>query len=224
MKISKLIATVATATILGAGAASAATFGDIPGGTATNEALAPLGFNNPLSGWYGANLFLAGPATVTATLLGAEAGYENSFTMGSNTMTDPAGGNAFSLAGFDSFTTTVTAGLLDFSFHTSGGNLSVANGANPDNTVPAPNPGINFFVSYGNGTTDQTTSGDVVWLFFDDDGASNDDNHDDLVIKLTIDSGPGGGINIVPVPAAGFLLVGALGGLAGLRRRKKKAA
>ena len=31
-------------------------------------------------------------------------------------------------------------------------------------------------------------------------------------------------INEVPVPAAGFLLLGGLGGLAAMKRRKKKAA
>lgn len=245
VKISKLLATAALATVLGAGASSAATYGTIPGSSATNEALGVsartnLGLNDDLEGWYGANLWLtgSGPMTVTATLMGAEAGYENSFVMpGSDNggiLTDLAGNSStpgdlwFDIAGKGTITKTgVTAGLLDFSFLANSGSASVSNGSNPDNTLsPNTSTGINFFASHGNGTDELVTDSSVVWLFFDDDGANNDDNHDDLVIRLSISGGPGGGprINIVPVPAAGFLLIGALGGLAALRRRKKKVA
>lgn len=240
MKIFKLIAAAVMATVLGAGVASAATFGSIPGGTAKNDALIPLGFAPPgtvnpsLDGFFGAQIWVSGsgPLTVTATLMGAEAGFKNSFRLGSgpaNTLTDASGGNHFdplgvtAVEGYKSVTRSVTAGLLDFSFSTFGnGGSTVTNGTNPG---PVGN-GINFFASFGNAPGDQTNSGSVLWLFFDDDGAGPDDNHDDLVIKLSIAGLPGGGpgLNAVPVPAAGFLLFGALGGLAAMRRRKKKTS
>jgi hypothetical protein len=227
MKNFALAAVTAAALSIGGGA-SAMTFGEIPGGTASNEALGALGLDNPLKGFYGAQIALnagfGGTATLTATRMGAEAGEENSFTMtgagGSQTLTDAAGGNSFSMAGFDFISDVFSSGLIDFAFSTTGGGgMSVANGANPDNTAPVPSPGINFFASIVGDPTG--LSGSAVWLFFDDDGAANDDNHDDLVIKLSVD---GGSINIVPVPAAGLLLLGGLGGLAALKRSKDKAA
>lgn len=208
--------------------AMALTFGNIPGGVAgSNDGLSPLGLSDPLNGWYGAELFLSGgPATITATILGSEAGNNNSFTFGGNTY--QTGGGTNNWTGDNSagggITTwnlgNVGSGSLSFSFGTSGG-LSVANGSNPDNTQPAPNPGINFFASFVE--NQNAGSGQGVYLFFDDDGAANDDNHDDLVVRLDITGGPGR-ITVVPLPAGGLLLISALGGMAVLRRRRNKAA
>jgi hypothetical protein len=58
-----------------------------------------------------------------------------------------------------------------------------------------------------------------VLLFLDDGGGDRTDNHDDMVVSLQILRG-GTFVAPVPVPAAGFLLIGALGGLVALRRRK----
>ena len=208
--------------------AMALTFGSIPGGAATNDGLTPLGLSTPLNGWYGAQLALyGGPSDITATFLGSEAGNTNTFNFGGDalvgggtggtgtwTVDNSAGG------GLDRFTVSnVLSGLLGFSFVTSGGGLSVFNGFNPDNTQPAPSPGVNFFVSF---VHDQNaSSGQGVYLFFDDDGAANDDNHDDMVVRLDI---TGGKITVVPLPAGGLLLLTALGGLAVARRRRNKAA
>lgn len=204
LALSTALAVPATAATLSlSGGAS----GVIPGGSATNEALGPLGLSNPLSGWYGSQVYLTGKANVTFTRLGSEAGYQNKITYGANSLVDPAGGSAFNPLGFDSFSVTdVLAGLLGFSFHTSGGNLTVANGSNPDNSTW----GINFFASFVGDAT--AKSGKSLYLFFDDDGANNDDNHDDLVVRVDVAA--------VPLPAAGLLFAGALGGLAAIRRRK----
>lgn len=205
------------------GAASALTFGSIPNGQ-TNDGLGPLGLNNPLNGWYGAEIFLfGGPVDITVTVLGSEAGNSNSFSFGGTTYQDPAGGNSWApnVIGDPTFATwtvnNVASGSLGFSFGTNGG-LTVANGANPDNTVPAGFPGINFFASFvGN---ENGSSGQGVYLFFDDDGANNDDNHDDLVVRLDITNGS---IGIVPLPASFLLLGTALGGIGLLGRRRKLA-
>lgn len=215
----KALLGAAAALALGAGSAGAATLG-ISGGTAgvipdgqTNEGLGPLGFSNPLGGYYGATINLLVRSQVTFELLGAEAGYTNSFTYipTGETLTDPGGGSFFTLAGIGTpiSVPSILAGLLQFKFTTSGGGASVVNGSNPTNTNPD-SFGVNFFASFGGDGT--ATTGSVLYLFFDDDGANNDDNHDDLVIRMTASP--------IPLPAGGLLLIGALGGLALLRRRK----
>lgn len=221
--MTKFLTAAALATAMAAGAAGAAvlsisggTAGVVPGGTATNNALAPLGFGNPLAGYYGSTINVLGFGRVTFELLGAEAGNTNRFTYipTGQTLTDPGDGNPngfFNPAGISGFSVAnVLAGLLQFSFNTSGGNQTVLNGANPNNTNPA-SLGVNFFASFADLANSRT--GSVLYLFFDDDGANNDDNHDDLVIR----------VSAVPVPAAGFMLFGALGGLAALRRRRRTA-
>lgn len=231
MKFSMLKTTLLAGAAVAAmsGGASALTFGSIPGGSATNNGLDPLGLSDPLSGWYGAELFLYGSdVTVTATFLGSEAGNNNTFNFGGDSFSTGGGTGGSGTwtvdnsagAGLGAFDVSgLSTGSLDFSFATSGGGgLSVANGSNPDNTVPTPNPGVNFFVSF---VEDQNAaSGQGVYLFFDDDGANNDDNHDDMVVRLDITDGK---IGVVPLPAAGWLMIAGLGGLAALRRRRKAA-
>ncbi len=212
-----LVAGVIAATAM-AGAASAAslsiiggTAGDIPGGTRVNDGLTPLGFPTPLSGFFGSAIGVSGPGTVTYTLLGWEAGFENGFSAPAGSFSTE--GNAsypsdleFDPTGIDSFSFfEAGSGLLTFSFSANGGAQIVANGDNLDDSAgmaSAPN----FFASERNGS---------IYLFLDDNGGENDDNHDDLVVRVDVTP--------VPLPAGIWLFATALGGL-GLLARKRAAA
>lgn len=140
-------------------------------------------------------------ATLTFTGVAGESGFANSFESPVGNLSEPAKnnqgaadfltGNLFgSVSG--KFTAGSLAGVLRF----------LANGGSP---APL---GSERFGIYASGTGPLS----VFFLAFDDQSQGADDNHDDFIIRVNVSA--------VPVPAAGFLLVGALGGLALLRRRK----
>lgn len=209
-KLKSVIA--ATAIILGTATMSnAATFGSIPGaGGGTNDLLDDVFGAGTTSrqGWYGATLYLTGLADITATYLGKEAGFNNTFHWsGAEIFNSGTAVNASQL--FNN----VAAGMLDFAFGINSGVASLFNGANPGSGGPS-----NFFVTFEN---EIASSGQIAYLFLDDSGSA-DDNHDDLVVRLAITNG---NISIapIPLPAAGFLLIGGLGALAAVARRRKQS-
>mgnify|MGYP002716376537 CR=1 FL=1 len=228
MKTLNLAAAAVFAT-LAASAATAATYDSIPGG-GTNEALTSAALqgvldpdaNGERGGWYGASLYLnGGPADVTVEFLGREADFNNSFHWGDSLVfrNSNVANNTFNngLGSLTTVFTNVASGLLDFAFGLRSDVATLFNGANPDGSGPSSVP--NFFVSFGD---EEATGGSIAYLFLDDGAAGPDDNHDDMVIRLSVN---GGSIDIapIPVPAAGFLLLGGLGALGAMARRRKSA-
>lgn len=193
MKMSFRLVFVA-AMVLGLAAAAFAgpIAGFIPQKSAANDFIGKLpGTTSDISvgGYYDADIFYYGdPVTITVDYYDGEAGWTNSFAWDGVTLFTHIGSGSVpdgSIVGTQDISG-VTSGLLPFLFSTNGGQ-KVVNGSNipnDDNTIP------NFFVSFDlTKTFGGPTSGQTVWLFFDDGGAQNDDNHDDMLVRLSIDKG-----------------------------------
>ena len=222
---------VAAGLLTAATAASALTLGTIPNG-ASNEFItnsASLAPGTLIEGYYGAQILLIAGSntTITVDYFGSEAGYINEFTLNGSSLfstpgTDDAGVwntyGASSPPAPDTTTVSVAPGLIDFSFLINGV-LGVTNGSNPDDAGGAAN--INFFASFDDNGLDlnldgsHARSGQSLLLFLDDAGAGPDDNHDDMVVRLSIDGGRFG----VPEPSILALLGLGLLGFGFSRRR-----
>jgi hypothetical protein len=205
--MSKLLTAVAMTAAVSAGAVQAGTLGLDPSGS-TQVTLA--GNFNPaqpitglpsgtivtnFSGLYTGGLTVAGPVKVTLTYLSKEASFANSaqgLVAGAAILTDTVVGASTSFV-------QSTAGLLKFKFMTAG-----LGGQQIDNGVGSANSALDMAFKKISDTS--------YYALFGDGGGGNDDDFDDMVLR--IDVAP------VPLPAAGFLLFGAIGGLAALRRRK----
>lgn len=209
MKAVELVAATAAATLL-ASAAGAATLSLAGTGytsfIVSNYDLAPSLNGKTISYVDGATkdgttgLQVDGPAKVTFTYVGSEAGHQNyAASLADGTMFTKA-----SAIGSSFVATMTSGGLLDFFFGTLAPAKAVGELYNNGNaSVSSPNFAIGYY-----------QDGDSWYALFDD-LAAGDKDFDDFVLK--IDLAP------VPVPAAGLLLLGGLGALGAFARRRKTA-
>jgi hypothetical protein len=205
---------LATAAVVGiSGAASAATMSVSGGdtltfGTDNYSAITPgcvstcynphglaAGLTETLSVFTSApsGLNISKDATIRVTFLGKEAG-------ATNTAFSMGGGSVTNLdAVGSSFTAMVGGpGILDFTFSS---NLGTSAGSGGFVGTAA----IAFSAVFNGGQS--------VYAYFDDSGAADDRDWDDMVVR----------IDVIPVPAAGLLLLGGLGAMAAMKRRRKAA-
>lgn len=144
-------------------------------------------------------LSVTGPAKITFTYLGYEAGNKN--------YAADLGGTFFKTGvtaiGATKSVTQLASGLIDFIFGTTAPANRVGTIDNAGVALPASK---NFAIGY------KILSATTAWVFFDD-LARDDRDFDDIGMLVSVAP--------IPVPAAGFLLLGGLGGLAALRRRKQ---
>jgi hypothetical protein len=196
------------------------------------------------SGWYlqGGYLSLAGllpgeQAEVVAEYWGKEAGFLNRFLWGGSTVfstSTAVGTEGLVLLGTAAPVLLGANGVLDFAFRINvggtgpSGNLLLPNGAT---NVRDAQPSVGFFFGaappLGASAAGLATAGSAVWLLLDDGcgyvGPGRrgcDDDRDDMVVRLTMSSGPAE----IPEPGAIALLSAGLLMLGGMvvRRRNLK--
>jgi hypothetical protein len=211
-RLSTVAAAALTAGTLMTGAASASvTIGGSPAGgigigsvDPDNSFVAPLVAAGMTTFVTHGTISLAWAAKLIFTEVAAESGYSNDFTVtGVGTMTETSSGSIsatpFLTASLgETLSKIFTAGAI------AAGDL-VFDGPGAAATIGD----LDFGIFYNPADTS------VFFLAYDDqDGlpTSDDDNHDDYIVRVNVAS--------VPVPAAGLLLLTAVGGIAALRRRK----
>ena len=153
-----------------------------------------------------ASFFLNMRSILTFTLVAAESGRQNDFTVqGLGTLSEPAGnvgagrlgeGADFMTANFGSLSGTFDAGSLDA--------LLQFSNADDGDILPGE---VMFGVFTPNGPGDYSK-----FFLALDDGDEVDDNHDDMIIRVDVSQ--------IPLPASVLMLLAALGGLGVVSRRR----
>jgi hypothetical protein len=158
-------------------------------------------------------LSLKGPARVTFTYLGKEAGFTN-FALGlSDTVLFST---ATATVGQKSSEFTVAKGPLDFSFRSGTGNkaFGLANDGGYFGVTPVKGVGIGYSAFLSDKLVPK--NGQSVLAFFDDSGAGPDMDFDDIGVRIDVVP--------VPLPAAGWMLLAGLGAMGAAARKRKAAA
>ena len=204
-------ASAATLSLAGTGYATVALTGtfDLDGGAAYNalDAASVARDGTSVSVLTGAaknasnGLRVSGPARVTYTYLGSEAGFTNIALL--LPTTELFRNHGSSSVGDTKTTTVSAAGLLNFLFRT----VSGSPGEIANNGSASPNT-ASIAIAY----SALFNGGKSAIVLFDDTGAGPDRDYDDLGLRIDVAA--------VPVPAAGLMLAGALAGLGALRRRR----
>lgn len=130
-------------------------------------------------------------ARITVTFLGKEAAaFNTAFSL--------AGGSVTNISSVgSSYSALIGAGTVDLTFSSSLGSFAGSNGFSSQAAI-----------GFGGLAAD----GSSVYAYFDDSGANVDRDFDDMVVLVEVAE--------VPVPAAGLMILTALGALAVVRRRK----
>lgn len=161
-----------------------------------------------LGGTIGGGLFIDGKSRVNYTFIGKEAGATNAmFAVGGATLTNKMSvGSAISVSQSG-------PGAVDLMFQTAeGAGWEDINGNGiKGELLSIINNGASQFAGLSISFSNVFNHGKSVYAFFGDGRSDND--HDDMVVR----------IDAVPLPATALLLLGAVGGLGALRRKKKAA-
>ena len=171
--------------------------------------LLPLARGGPgTRGIRAGGLYLSSNASLRYTFIGKEAGAKNAAVHFGGWVLTNTGGFNTSFTVYQSM-----AGLVQFLFQTREAGLwDDINGNGMVDTLSIFNGGISQFSGLSMAFSAIFNGGKSVYAFFGD--GRGDVDYDDMVIR----------IDVVPLPAAGLMLAGALGGLGLMRRRRKARA
>jgi hypothetical protein len=178
-----------------------------------NTELTALGFNQMSSG---AQLRVSQDGFIDFSYIGAESGFNNSFTAQSNALSGNNKGfltehnEEFDFSGYAGFTIAVSANdILNFSFTSD--NATALTPVNNFNNTNLQGLGI-YFDSNQSGPLQQVVLG------YDDQTINDDNDFEDMLVRA--DFRPA---SVVPLPAAVWLFGGGLLGFVGMARRKKSS-
>ncbi len=152
-------------------------------------------------------LFLDGKGTLNFTFLGKDAGAQNAAVTTNGAKITNHNGRGASMSALQS-----GAGFINFLFETAEASWEDINGNGTNGeTLSIYNNGPSAFSGLSMAYGVVFNGGKSVLAFFGD--GRGDHDYDDMVVR----------IDLVPLPAAGLMMLGALGGLGALRRKKKTA-